>query len=478
MSRHPSLRQARLALPVGLLAALLAAPAAPASARTLSFAEALQLALSSSPRLRESEAQAAAAAGAQTSAHGAGLPQLRVSGTGTRSDNPMTVFADRLSQGNATFADFGASQFTGPSSLGVAPNALDEPGYNNNLNTKVEVSVPLYTGGRVTAQVERAERLVAAARMGDAWARQTLTYEVLAAFEGLRTARARLQVADASEKAAAAVLDTAKHMVQQGAALRSDRLTAQVNFDQARLRQQAAEDAAADWVERLRVLTGLPADEPIELGPPASPPMATGDAEELLERALADNPELRALQHQVDASGAGVDAARSAYKPSFNLVLQHEWNDPHLGFSGPSDTIAGVMSWDVFDFGVRSGEVSRARAEQDAARARLAQARDALRLRIGQARRSAQLAATRVSVSKVSVEDAAEAQRILRLRYAQGAATLSDTLAGQARLDEARDALLNAQYQERLARAALLQAVGELDLQHVSASAQDGELKP
>ncbi|MDA8110621.1 MAG: TolC family protein, partial [Betaproteobacteria bacterium] len=79
--------------------------------------------------------------------------------------------------------------------------------------------------------------------------------------------------------------------------------------------------------------------------------------------------------------------------------------------------------------------------------------------------------------SEASVEDAAEAQRILLLRYAQGVATLTDTLAGEARLDEARDALLAAEYQQRLARAALLQALGELDLQHLSASNQKGNLE-
>ncbi|MDA8107875.1 MAG: TolC family protein, partial [Betaproteobacteria bacterium] len=378
----PSLRRALL----GLASALLAVPAAPALARTLSFPEALQLALASSPRLREAEAQAAAAAGAQQAARGAGLPQLRLSAAGTRSDNPLTVLGERLSQRGATFADFGADQFTGPGSLGVAPEALNRPGAYNNFNTKLEVDVPVYTGGRTQAQVERAARLVEAARMGDASARQALTYEVLAAFEGLRTARARVQVAAASEKAAAALLDTATRMFKQGAALRSDELTARVNLAQARLRRQAATDAAADALERLRVLTGLPAEEPIELGPPAAPPMAAGDAAQLLERALANNPELRALEHQVEAGGAAVDAARSAYRPSFNVVLQHEWNDPHFGLSAPSDTIAGVLSWDVFDFGTRSGEVSRARAEQDAARAQLDEVRDALRLRIGQAR--------------------------------------------------------------------------------------------
>ncbi|HVC10104.1 MAG TPA: TolC family protein, partial [Burkholderiales bacterium] len=161
-----------LALP-GLAAGLvlLAAPAAPALARTLTFPEALQLTLGASPRLREAEAQTAAAAGAQSAARGAGLPRLSLSAAGTRSDNPLTVLGERLSQRGATFADFGADQFTGPGSLGVAPDALNRPGGYNNFNTKLEVDVPLYTGGRTQAQSERAARLVEAARMGDASAR-------------------------------------------------------------------------------------------------------------------------------------------------------------------------------------------------------------------------------------------------------------------------------------------------------------------
>lgn len=456
------------------LAAALGAVAAPAAARTLAFPEALGLALAASPRLRESRAQEAAANAAQRAAHGAGLPRLSLSVAGSRSDNPLSVFGARLSQRAATFADFGADQFTGPASLGVAPQRLDDPGAYDNFNTRLQLDVPLYTGGRAAAEAERAGRLAAAARLGDAAARQTLTYDVLAAYEGLRAARAEQQVTQAAGKAAAALLATTQRLYRQGAALKSDVLTAQVSLGQARLQEQAAANGASDALERLRILTGIPESETVRLGAAAVPVMPAGAPAQLAARALAANPGLRALERQVDAGRAGVTAARAAYRPSFSLVLQHEWNDRTLGLSAPSDTVAGVLKWNLFDFGVTSGDVSRARAEQDAASARLAQAQDDLRLDIRQAWRGARLAAQRVAVSESAAAEATEAQRILRLRYAQGVATLSDTLAGQARLDRARGERVRAEYQERLARAALLRALGELDLQHVGAAAPEG----
>lgn len=452
-----------------VLVAMFVATAAPAAARTLSFPEALDLALASSPRLRESEAKTAAARAARRAARGAGLPRLSLSITGARSDNPLTVFGSRLSERNATFADFGADQFTGPASLDIAPERLNEPGAANNFNTRLQLDVPLYTGGRVTAQVERAARLAAAARLGDIAARQALTYEVLSAYEGLRAARAELGVANAAQHAAAAVIKTTTRLFEQGATLKSDLLTARVNGAEAQLRKQAAANSASEALERLRVLTNLPTGESVRLGPPVRPAMPAGTPDALVALALADNPGVRALKRQVEASSASVTAARAAYLPSFNLVLRHEWNDPTFGLAAPSNTIAGVMSWDLFDFGVRNGDFDHAQAEKDAAGARLAQARDNLRLQIMRAWRAARLAAARVTVSASAVGEAAEAQRIVRLRYTQGVATLSDTLAGQARLDHARGELVSAKYRERLARAALLLALGELDLQHLSA---------
>lgn len=72
---------------------------------------------------------------------------------GMRSNDAGNVFGFKLQSREATFGDFGFSEFdmsgqTNP--LPVAPKALNYPKSRNNFQTKLSYMLPLYTGGKLT----------------------------------------------------------------------------------------------------------------------------------------------------------------------------------------------------------------------------------------------------------------------------------------------------------------------------------------
>jgi len=68
-----------------------------------------------------------------------------------RSNDAGNVFGFKLESREATFGDFGFSEFsfTNPNILSVEPNDLNYPGSRNHFQTKIHYEVPLYTGGKL-----------------------------------------------------------------------------------------------------------------------------------------------------------------------------------------------------------------------------------------------------------------------------------------------------------------------------------------
>lgn len=458
----------------GLLAALLGDGTAFAGqpSSVLTFEQVWQQAVQQTPQMLRSRARVAQAKGAVAAARGHLLPRLQASVSGSGTDNPLSVFGMKLGQGVATFNDFGAGQFTGPSSLSLAPDNLNNPGWYRNYQSKLELQVPVFNGGKVWAYLHQAEAYLRAAREGDQAARQRLTLQVLQAYEGVRAAQSFVGVATKAEAAAQSYVEMTNKLYAQGVVSRNEQLRAQLNLGDVQLRRSEAQSHLEQATERLRVLIGLPEGAPVRVARAVTVQLPDASLVDLQRQAQADNPGVLALELQLQGARAGVSAARADYLPHFNIVISREWNNASFELGGqPSNTIAGVLSWNLFDFGARRGGLDQAQAKVTQQVAQLRQARDTLRLRLDSAWRDVRLAQQRVHVRQLAITQAEEALRLERLRYEKGVATVAELLAVQAELDKARSELVSARYQEVMQRAGLLLGLGRLTPQAIVAAA-------
>ena len=78
--------------------------------------------------------------------------KLDISLTGMRSNDAGNVFGFKLQSREATFGDFGVSEFNpqNPNILNVQPQELNYPGARNYYQTKISYILPLYTGGKLS----------------------------------------------------------------------------------------------------------------------------------------------------------------------------------------------------------------------------------------------------------------------------------------------------------------------------------------
>lgn len=448
-------------------AMLLALSTQIAWAETLSFNQAVELALSQNPDLAVSRAQIDQAEAAKRQAEGNNKPRVNLSVTATNTNDALNAFGLKLSQRNATFGDFGPPA-GGP--FGDYPanlNTLNHPDAVTNINPRVELLIPVYNGGMVKSYVDQAQAYVRAAQSGDRLARQQIIKHVLMAYQGVHTARAYIKVAEQGKAAAEEYVRITDKLHKQGMAVKSDLLSAKVNLEDVKLKLVEARNAEATALDQLHLLLGKPLGEPLDVGAPVMPVMLAGNDADLRQQALDTHAGLHALRSQMQGAGSAVEAARASYKPQFNVMLRGDVNDEALGFGAASYTVAGVLSWTAFDGGVTKAGVDRAEAQRTELAAKLRQAEDGIAYQVGDARRKALEAEEKIAARETNLEQATEAQRLVQKRYENGIGTLIELLSAQAQLDKARADLVAARYDLAVNRAELKRAVGVLSAEQL-----------
>jgi outer membrane protein len=434
----------------------------PGYADTLDFRQAAERALTQNPDILVATAKIGQAEAAVKQAGGSRLPKITASLNLTRTDDALNAFGLKLSQRNATFNDFGASEFTGPSALGIAPHNLNHPDTVNNVNPRLELQMPVYTGGMIEGYSEQARAYLKAAQQGDVMARQQVVFDVLRAYEAVHTARAYLDVARQGKTAAESYVKTIDNLLKGGVVVKSDLLSAQVHLEDIKVQQTQATHAERQAIDQLHLLLGLPLAAPLEIAAPVEVKPLEGNAAEHQEEAVKSNPGLAALRNQVDAAHASIKVARASSYPQVGLLARADWNDPKLGFDAHSYTLGGQISWQLFDGGVTDSAVARAQSGRNELSAKLQQAENGIRYQVADAWRKAEEAEQRVTARELAVEQYEEVQRIVTKRYENGVTTIVELLGGQAQLDKARADLVAARYELKVQRAAVRLATGHL----------------
>jgi len=435
--------------------------ASPGWADKLEFKQCIETALTQNPDLSISRAQIDQAEAGVRQAQGNRLPRLNLSLTGTRSNDALNAFGMKLGQRGASFNDFGAGEFN-PADLSVAPHNLNHPDAVNNFNSRIELQVPVYNGGLVQSHIDTAKANVRAAQSGDQAARQQLAKNILMAYQGVHTARANIKVTDEARAAAEEYVRITEKLHKQGMVVKSDVLSAKVNLEDVKVKAIEARNAEARALDQLAMMMGKPLEEPLDVGAPVAPALLAGNDHELRRQARENHAGLRALRNQLEGAAAQVGAARAGNQPQFNVMLRQDWNDSRLGLSAPAYTAAGVLSWTAFDGGVAHAGIDRAEAARSELAAKLRQAEDGIAFQVTDARREALEAEDKVAARAANLEQAKEAQRLIKKRYENGMGTLVELLAAQAQLDQANANLVASQYELAINRAELKRAVGVL----------------
>ncbi len=344
-------------------------------------------------------------------------------------------------------------------------NELRETGGTRWNTTTSSLSQPLVDLAALRAwDASRSDASAQAARLTAA--EQAARLRVATAYFGLLSAQAQLVTARANEDAFARQVSEANTRFKAG-------LSAQVEADQssayrelARTGTLSAEAALADAREALAQLTGaaVPALQPLGQALTAQPLPDAADA--WAERALQGNPELRALQLDVQASEQRLSSARAGHLPTLSLGVDttRQRGDGVSAFdaSRTPTQVALRLTVPLFAGGAVAAAADRAGFQRAAAQEQLEAGRRAVLREVRAEHLAVSQGDTQLRATQAAVEAAERSLNATRTGLTLGTRSITDLLLAIQTLASAQNAQTTARHRHVLALLALHLAAGSL----------------
>jgi outer membrane protein TolC len=439
-----------LVIHAALVLAMVAAPARAQSPLILTIEDALQRALADRARIAEAGAREAAADAAVAAREALSGPALSVT-TGVLRTNHVD--------------EFGIPQAGGGTRI-IFP---DLP---NNYRARAELTVPLYTGGRVDALVRIAEADRRAAAADRRATEADVAFDVRRAYWALVLARESVAVLERALARSDAMVAAVGARVDVGLLPPNDRLSAQAQRARQNVRLiQARHEAGLAEAQLARAIGADPGQAiatvtPVTAATPGAAAVAARPAEGLAAEARAARPERLALEARRAALDEAVAAAAAAARPQVAAVAAIEPARPNPRFVPRVDQwntswdLGVQASWTLWDGGRARADRAGAVAQADAARHRLADLDAAIALEIRQRLLDRASADAALAACAEGVTAATENRRVVDERFAAGVADSTDALDAEVTLSEAELECTRLAASVRLAEAALVRAVG------------------
>jgi outer membrane protein len=450
------------------LATALAAMPGLHAARGENLAQAWTLALGLNQGLQAQQAESIAQGLNLAAARSARLPTVK-----------SLAFESFLTATPALKSTLPGQSGTGSGTLLALP--LLGPGQRQLPVSITYASVPLFTGGQITHSIEAAGAKVGALRTEEFRSALDLKLAVAEAYVGVLRSRKELEVARSNVARLDAFARDVRNRREQGMAIRSDDLAAEVSLANARLgeiqAQTANESAWAaynryvcrplDTVVPLDELSNLPSGADWQaLAAKATQMRARlGDENEaraLTEQALRSRPELAGLAEQARALGEQAEATRAGLKPQAALVAGYGWLGNNSQSPQGIGAAAFVIDWTLTDGGATRRRTAALRQQECASLKKRADLAADIVLQVRTRWLALQQARLRIPVARLAIAQAEENVNVVTDRYRQQLSTYTEVLDAENRRVQSLTNFYNALYDESLALFRLRRAVGDL----------------
>lgn len=426
------------------------ASALEAASGPLTLERAVKEALSASPELRQIEERVFAAAEQVRQAEAAFYPRLVFAEEFSITDNPVFAFMQYLHQRRLSFAmDF------------------NDPGVHQNVSSRIQGEWSLFEGGARLYQHKAAAGQRDAVASELMAARNRLVASVTEAYFRWLQSLAFLDVAEMAVESARTDQELGEARVRAQVALESELLRLKSRTAEAEGNRVTARSGARRLQAALERLLARPikkeeipdAKEPAEGSLSRKPEEAS--SKELLEKALLQRPEIQAVRSMILAARERVRAARAELLPKVGARAWYSWDSEEFKGGGESWLASFQVTWPLFQGGLTLSKIREAAFRMREMEARGEQMALDVALEVHQAAVGVEEAASRLEVAARRRELARRALEEVRSQYAREVVTVDALLHAELEWNRAEVSYAAALFDQKIAHAALRQALGE-----------------
>jgi outer membrane protein len=344
-------------------------------------------------------------------------------------------------------------------------NLVPFTGQPTSYSTGLQSSLQIFDGGRRFFDIRAAKADVNAAEAGEIASRYDVALQVKQQYYNILAARESQSAAEAQIQQAEQQLRASSIRLRAGAATVSDSLRSVVALGNARLAMLSARNNLQLANATLTRLVASPTPVTATASDTVDQRVVIPAIDELVPL-VEQAPAIRQADAELASAKASVRSAKTSFLPTVNMNFNRGGSglDPAFGIGDKryayNQNLSFSLNFPLFNNLTREVNVARAIVAEDVAEASLRDARYLARQTLVQSLGQMRIAREQVDIQSQSVAAATEDVRVQQRRYQLGATTLLDLLTSQAQLDTARNSLIRARYDYRVAKAQLEALIG------------------
>lgn len=345
---------------------------------------------------------------------------------------------------------------------------LETNGSGPTLSVGADVSMPLFTGGRVNNSIKAAKTRVEAGRATLRGVEGDVFVQAVSAYMDVIRDRAIVELNQNNVKVLQTNLEATQDRFQIGDVTKTDVAQSQARLELGRANLATAQGQEAASEQEYRRVIG---HEPGDLAPPPPLPPLPATGEEAVRIALANNPDIEASSRAAQAAAYDVNVARAQRLPTLSAVGSGTYVDEFGGHiagvpsTGGQTSIGLSTTIPIYQGGEPAARIRQAQAFQGEA---LEQAIGAERGVVAQARSAFALykaAQGAIASQETAVQANELALEGARAERSVGTRTVLDVLNAEQELLNSQVALVTARRDAYVAGFQLLNAMGQAEAQ-------------
>ncbi len=391
----------------------------------------------------------------------------------SRSNDALYVFGMKLESREATFKDFGFSDFlaampglmagttSGAQVLAIQPKDLNYPGSRTNFKTKFVYEIPLFTGFKIKYAKKMAALQVKANKYRYMHDKNKLAFEVLKAYNGAVAAKYFISALEKAKQTTTAFVKMVNNFYSQGMATQSDLLQAKKRDNEVNAMLIKAKNKYALALAYLRFLSddySITGVKDFRVIVPENK-----NLKQLIKIALANRGDLKWMKQNVRTMEAKVKFEKADKYPMVGAHLEYGWNDNTLDLSYKKDyyVVAAGLKWNIFDKST-SAKVQAAKIDAMQTNYYYQYMKKGIALDVTQKYLDYKAKKALVKEKITNKELAEEILKKYTFMYKQGMINMAILLMKEADARKARAELIKAEYDKAIAAAKLKEALGDL----------------
>lgn len=413
--------------------------------KELTLLEAIKLSLANSHKLEASSARVQQALSVLQQAKEKRLPDASATGSFVWLNNPdLTLKTEKTGSGN--------------DSTGGLPT-IHKATYG-----LVNVSLPIFTAGKIKYGIESAKYLEQAALLQSSDDTSAIIYNTIEAYTNLYKASATIRVVRENLEHSLHRDSTFLRLENNGLLARNDRLKAQLQSSNIEVSLLEAQSNTQLAMVNMNLMLGLPENTELVLDSSAFELPANPESLMDLEQySLANRKDMLALEQRANAARSGISLARAFWYPDISLTGGYiAAYIPHVLTLSNAINVGIGLHYNISSLWKTKSKITEASAKLKEVEANKLQLQDGIKMQIHRSFENYILGENKLGVYQKAIIQAAENYRITKNKFDNDLVNTRELLDANLLLLQSKINLTVARADLYLAYTKLLQTAGKL----------------